>query len=263
VAEGVVAELEERGGSQIGAAGGTGRWVLPWVGGWQRLWTNSPDASACGGPATNSFGNFVELSARQFVYGPGPGGAVVEYLFASPSTGQKYLLSRAAGVTNLGDRFFELDFAAPLQAYDVLAAGKISASRACFEIDPDDPGCFYSGLKSQTPVQVSGAPTAPAAPRLTMRTTYLSENLWIVRNEHPSFRGGGGGDKITVYQRSGAQSVMDRRGLVLDNQLNPSNDEATRYGKLLFSDSDDEYGLKGWQEKTQSETATKDKLLGR
>lgn len=56
---------------------------------------------------------------------------------------------------------------------------------------------------------------------------------------------------------------MDRRGLVLDNQLNPSNDEATRYGKLLFSDSDDEYGLKGWQEKSQSETATKDKLLGR
>ena len=33
----MVDELEDRGGSQIAAAGMQGRWVLPWVGGWQRL----------------------------------------------------------------------------------------------------------------------------------------------------------------------------------------------------------------------------------
>ena len=79
-----VTELEERGGSQLESSSGFGRWVLPWVGGWQRLWTNSADASFLGGPAADKFGFYKEISHRQFVYGPGDGGAVEEYLFECP-----------------------------------------------------------------------------------------------------------------------------------------------------------------------------------
>ena len=43
--EELVAKLEERGGSQLAAASGSGRWVLPWVGGWQRVWTAAADAA--------------------------------------------------------------------------------------------------------------------------------------------------------------------------------------------------------------------------
>merc|ERR1719387_1601349 len=105
ILEEIVAELEERGGTQIGSSSGSGRWVLPWVGGWQRLWTNSYDASFTGGPASKAFDSFTEIGARQFIYGPGEGGMIVEYLFASGR--EKYLLSRAASVTNLGDRYFQ------------------------------------------------------------------------------------------------------------------------------------------------------------
>jgi hypothetical protein len=248
----LVVELEERGGTQIAASSGFGRWVLPWVGGWQRLWTNSTDASFLGGPASDAFGSYTEISGRQFVYGPGEGGAVIEYLFSSPG-GEKYLLSRAATVENLGDRYFRFDFPQPLQAYEVLSSGVTQASNACFQVDQEDPNCNYSGLKSDKPVQVNGAPTAPAALGLVLRTTYLSESFWVVRNER--------GDKVSIFQRSPARSVMDRRGLVLEQQLNPSKSETVRYGSLLFGDSEDSYN--GWEAKKAAETASQDKLLGR
>jgi hypothetical protein len=220
------------------------------VGGWQRLWANSSDASAFGGPKASSFGSFTQTSARQFVYGPGAGGMIVEYLFSNPG-GEKYLLSRAASVSNLGDRYFQLDFNKALQAYELEEEGKTKANKACFQVDPGDPNCLFTGLKSQTPVQLSGAPTTPPAPGLVFQTTYLSERLWIVRNEQ--------GDKVAAFLRSPGESVMDRRGLVLENQLNPSKNESVRYGSLLFGESQEEYS--GWESKTGKEEATKDKLL--
>lgn len=252
VVAGLVTELEERGGSQLESSSGFGRWVLPWVGGWQRLWTNSADASFLGGPAADKFGFYKEISHRQFVYGPGDGGAVEEYLFECPG-GEKYLLSRAAGVTNLGDRYFQLDFPQPLQAYGVISSGESQASKGCFEADAGDPNCSYSGLKSTKPVEVSGAPTAPAALGLVLRTTYLSELFWVVRSKN--------GDKVAVFQRTPAQSVMDRRGLVMEGELNPSKSETVRYGSLLFGDSEDSYS--GWGERKAVEAAGQDKLLGR
>jgi hypothetical protein len=254
VLDGLVLELEELGGTAINASSGYGRWVLPWVGGWQRLWTNSSDASFLGGPPSARFDSYSEISAREFIYGPGDGGMVIEYLFAAPGR-EKYLLSRAAGVTNLGDRYFRLDFPLPLQAYEVLSdADSAMASRACFQSsDVEDPACSYSGLKSTKPVQLSGAPTAPAALGLVLRTTYLSETLWIVRDKK--------GDKVAVFQRSPTQSVMDRRGLVMDQQLKPSENEQTRFGGLLFSDSD-EYS-QGWEAKKQDEARGQDRLLGK
>lgn len=48
--EELVALLERREGSQYFASSGRGRWVLPWVGGWERIYASDADASFVGGP---------------------------------------------------------------------------------------------------------------------------------------------------------------------------------------------------------------------
>ena len=67
--------------------------------------------------------------------------------------------------------------------------------------------------------------------------------------------------KVAVFTRSESRSVMDRRGLVVDGQLKPSDDEGVRYGKLLFGNSIQDYS--GWDEKQGKLKEQKDKLLGR
>jgi hypothetical protein len=37
----IVAALEANGGTQLASASSPGRWALPWVGGWQRVWSPS------------------------------------------------------------------------------------------------------------------------------------------------------------------------------------------------------------------------------
>ena len=54
-----------------------------------------------------------QISGRNFVYGPGEGGIVVEYLHAQGADENapiKALLTRPGDVTNLGDNVFRLDF---------------------------------------------------------------------------------------------------------------------------------------------------------
>ena len=82
----------------------------------------------------------------------------------------------------------------------------------------------------------------------------LSERLWILRDARDP-------NKVSVFQRTETQSVMDRRGLIADKQLKPSNDEATRYGKLLFGETLQDYS--GWDDKELIMKAQKDKLLSR
>ena len=122
----IVTTLEARGGTQLGAAKGQGRWVLPWVGGWERIWTSTSDAQYIGGPAEASFTKrgitLDQVSGRQFVYGPGEGGIVVEYLHAYKQDEKaplKFLLTRPGTVTNLGDGICQYDFPTPLDEYEV------------------------------------------------------------------------------------------------------------------------------------------------
>ena len=82
----------------------------------------------------------------------------------------------------------------------------------------------------------------------------LSERLWILSDAKDE-------SKKTVFLRSEARSVMDRRGLVIDNQLKPSEDEATRYGKLLFGETLQDYS--SWDGQQAKLKAQSDKLLGR
>ena len=58
------------------------------------------------------------MSCRQYVYGPGEDGIHVEYLYRSPGTSSELLVARSGAVSNRGGNFFQLDFTAPLAAYE-------------------------------------------------------------------------------------------------------------------------------------------------
>ena len=93
-----------------------------------------------------------------------------------------------------------------------------------------------------------------APPASAPRGADLSERFWILRDARDERR-------VAVFQRTETRSVMDRRGLVADGQLKPSEDEAIRYGKLLFGETLQDYA--GWDEKQAKMMREKDKLLSK
>lgn len=238
----MVDELEDRGGSQIAAAGMQGRWVLPWVGGWQRVYTTSDDPRFLGGPRTTEFSaggsTYKQVSCRHFVYGPGDGGLTTEYLHASAATpgAPKRLLTRQGGVTNLGTNLFEIDYPRGLAEFEVTSDEKTGNDK----------------LRTGQPLE-GGAERETATAAIQLRTTYLSEQLWIVRGvKDPS--------QCAAFVRTETRSVIDRRGLVAEGQIAGEKvDEKTRYGGLLFGETIQEYA--GWDEKQAKDKALNDKLF--
>jgi hypothetical protein len=244
----LIDELEDYEGSQLNAAAGTGRWVIPWVGGWERVYAGQLDASYLGGPAKPSFSSrgqsFSQVSTRQFIYGPGEGGITIEYLYSAagaPETAPKLLLTRPGKVTNLGGLQFRLDFDAPLNEYEVLSNVKNAKD-----------GTISDALATGQPLE-GGAERAPPMSAM-LRTTYLSERLWIIRDVRDA-------DLVSIFVRSETRSVMDRRGLVADGQLKPPEKEEVRYGGLLFGENLSDYS--GWDVKEGKDAASKSRLLVR
>lgn len=257
LAANLVERLEANGGVQLPAAAGNGRWVIPWVGGWERLWTSRPqDASFLGGPSRSSFSatsggrqsTFEQVGARNFVYGPGEGGINVEYLHSTPDGSvNDIVLTRPGSVTNLGGNLFSLDFKAPLLEYEV---------RGPEEQMLEERRRLKEGIASYGPNAmlqeklVTGKPleggTVQGSPveNLLLKTTYLSERMWIVRDARDE-------SQVAAFTRTETRSVMDRRGLVADGQLKPPDDEGIRYGKLLFGESLQDYA--GWEAKEDKE----------
>lgn len=244
----LIDELEDYEGSQLGAAAGTGRWVIPWVGGWERVYAAQAGAAFLGGPAKTSFSSrgqaFSQVSSRQFVYGPGENGITVEYLYAAAGaseTAPELLLTRPGKVTNLGGLQFRLDFDAPLNEYEVLSNVR----------NPKD-GTVGDALATGQPLE-GGTERAPPMTAM-LKTTYLSERLWIIRDvSDPS--------QVSIFVRTETRSVMDRRGLVADGQLKPPEKDEVRYGGLLFGESLSDYS--GWDAKEGKQATEKSRLLVR
>jgi len=238
----LVQQLEETGGPQFEASFLQGKWVLPWVGGWERVWSSQADSSLFGGPARTTVGRGggSQLSlegCRHFIYGPGEGGITIEYLYSAAGQPTKVLLARQGVVSNLGGNFFQLDFPTKLDGY---------------EVDARD---LLTPLPSLPPSE-----GAPPAMGVTLQTTYLSSDLWVLRNYSPKMEKAA--QQICIFRRTETRSVLDRRGLVAEGQLKPPDDDGIRFGKLLFGDTLSDYA--GWSEAAGgSEAATKDKLLGR
>ena len=246
----LVDELEEFQGSQLNAAGGSGKWVIPWVGGWERVYANSGDARYLGGPAQTELSlrgkAFKQLSQRHFVYGPGESGVTVEYLYGMPGASQsapKLLLTRKATVTNQGDLEFTFGFDERIGEFEV---GENVQSRS------QERGIEFGEAIIGAPIEGGAEREPPMTARL--KSTYLSERVWIVRDvANP--------EQVSVFARTETRSVADRRGLVADYQIKPPESEEVRYGGLLFADTLSEYA--NWDVKVKKEEAQKAKLLSR
>jgi hypothetical protein len=234
VAAKFVYALEGRGGPELNPSAFEGTYVMPWVGAWRNIWSNMKDFSYFGGPTTDRFRNLKTLSeyklesARHFIYGPGNGGVTVEYLHSAPGEKVKRLLTRAGSVTNLGNRICEFDFPTRLLEFETIT---------------EDSG--QDQLASSVQL-LGGTERDSPAPKRLLKTTYLSPTLWILRDVRPPQKTRSRklvvGDKVFVFQRTNARAVVDQRGLVVDNQLKPPEDDSIRYGRLLFSESNYE----GW-----------------
>ena len=240
----IIDQLEEQGGAALPASNSVGRWVIPWVGGWERVYTSQPDVSLFGGPARPSMnvrgGGYELVSSRQFVYGPGEGGITCEYLFEKPGAEEKVLLARTGAVSNLGGNYFVLDFSTPLYGFEVAAAdGSYDAQLIPRSLAP------LSGASGR----VDGGPSVKG---LTLHTTYLSDRMWILRpfGEGASLAARSM-DEFVVLRRTETRSVVDRRGLIADGQLKPPDDEGIRYGKLLFGETLSDYG--GWSDEAMKQ----------
>ena len=173
----LVRRLEQRGGTQIGAANGAGRWVLPWVGGWERLWTNASSSAFLGGPSVREFSRrgvaVDQVSARNYVYGPGESGITIEYLHsvgADAAAPIKVLLTRPGTVTNLGDNVFQLDFPTPMDEYEVLYDKAKDQNRLANCVPILTAGGSPSGLLDCKPTD-GGAERGAKASTLLVRTT--------------------------------------------------------------------------------------------
>jgi len=230
--------LEERRGVAFDAADRMGRWAIPWVGAWQCLCTNSDDASFLGGPPDASFvaggKAYRRIDERQFIYGPGDGGLISEYLYATPGNTSKLLLSRTGRVANQGGNFFAWEFRSPLEVQPV-------------EFDGSGGERLVAG-EAPIPARLGRPDDQTAA----LRTTYLSQTMWITRDADEY---GQPGARFAVWQRTDTRSVLDRRGLVADGQLKPSSDEQVRYGKLLFGETLSDYA--NWDESIADKNGNK------
>lgn len=296
--ERLVRALEAREGAQLFASAGIGRWVIPWVGGWQQLATNSPDARFFGGPASDKLlvaatdarpllkiGDVVfnQESVRTFVYGPGVGGVTMEFLYSAPGVASKLLITRNGTVSNQGGNFFTIDYKYAPEGYPVIKgekedllgsnsplpeldtpiglpaqqASKVARPRTTtVQVPSESAAIGVLASKQGTSGQLNqllGLPTMLSE----LRTTYLSATMWIVRCDDDDDKNEA--DRFVVWQRTETRSVMDRRGLVAEGQLKPSNDESIRYGRLLFGESLSDYG--GWESASNLDKGGTDKLI--
>ena len=129
---------------------------------------------------------------------------------APQASARQLLVERNGTVTNLGGNYFALTFAEPPRGYPVeppTAADEYGGSRL-LSAEPLEERAGFGGFGGFT------------ATELTLHTTYLSELMWVIRDES--------GENFAVFSRTDTRAVIDRRGLVAAGQLKPSDDETIR-----------------------------------
>lgn len=207
----LLTKLESTGGSQqrYGWGVSSNPFDLPMVGAWDVLYAERPLASRSG----------VSLvSARQWLYGPGTGGAAAECVFAGPSSG-RVLLTRTGNVTKLEGTALQLDFSRASRAYELKYTRsermRLQSSTGEWadveKIIPTSSPSVGSPLL-ESPLKQLCAPSASGL----MVTTYLSDVLWIMRDNAAG--------AATVLRRTDAEAMQP------DNGDGPDGFDARRFG---------------------------------
>jgi len=241
--EAIVAKLELGRGRQQRAGWGLSDNPndLPYIGAWDvmyasgergeslravdRVHVSRPTASNLAPPSA------ALVSARQWVYGPGAGGAAVECVYAvgaGPPSGS-LLVARAGRVTKLeesrvrldeptsdGRRAFQLRYTLTRVERRQRSDGKWETVEITMPTTTPSVGALVA----------EGASVAACAPAAgVVRTTYLSDVLWIVRNVGEGPGGEGGEGAVTVMLRTEAEALKPQNGAD-----SPDGFDALRFG---------------------------------
>ena len=205
----ILTQLESNRGRQQRAGYGQSaeRYDLPYIGAWSLLYASDPTGYVGGGPQR------LELvSARQWIYGPGSGGAAAECVYALPGgpVAGSLLVTRMGNVTKLPQAALRLEFEELSRGYQL--SYTMSETRRLTTKPRVMPA--VGALLSEGPQRVVCAPSAGLA-QTTLQTTYLSDVLWILR---------GASGSATVLKRTEAEALQPQNG------DGPDGFDARRFG---------------------------------
>ena len=223
--ESVVQQLEEYRGRQQRAGWGQSdsAWDLPFIGAWDVIYPR--------GEASEELGGELGLvSRRQWIYGPGPGGLAAECIYRSLTgpAGGSLLLTRMGGVTKLDGALVRLEFASTSSWYSLGYSARpslISGKPPTVDSEPSVVGRLPTEeLPADTRRRLCIGEKGSEGSR---RTTYLSDELWVTRDE--------GDGAITVLKRTSAEAMQPQNG------EGPDGFDARRFGpsgrKMYMFDS--------------------------
>ena len=157
---------------------------LPYIGAWNVLYASEPSRYLAGGSARKQGLGLV--SATQWIYGPGSGGAAAECVYAVPEgpRGGSLLVTRVGDVTKLPQAAVQLELSQQARAYRLAytVSEATTVQRADGEwvrVERTRPTASptVGELVAEGPEHALCAPSAGV-----LQTTYLSDVLWIVRD---------------------------------------------------------------------------------
>lgn len=229
----LITRLEGTRGRQQRAGWGQSdnKYDLPYIGAWEVLFASEPSAyvpSSSSGPRGGGGGaERLELvSARQWIYGPGGGGAAAECVYTLPGgpAGGSLLITRAGNVTKLEEAGLQVELGDYSRGYQLTYT--VSEARELQQADGQW-GTIVTTRPSSTPavgaLLSEGFQRAVCAPSAAgvLQTTYLSDTLWIVRSAS-----------------SGAATVLKRtEAEALKPQMNGADGSPDGFDALKFGPS--------------------------
>ena len=214
----IITQLEATRGRQQRAGWGQSsmRYDLPYIGAWEVLYATEPSGYI--GPPQLKL-----VSARQWIYGPGSGGAATECVYADssgPSSGS-LLVTRTGNVTKLEQAALQLAFEEASRGYQL--SYTVRETRR-LQMSDGQWGDLVTTRASSTPAVGALLSTAEqrtvCAPdaglkQTMLQTSYLSDVLWIVRAASGS---------ATVLKRTEAEAYQPSNG------DGPDGFDAKRFG---------------------------------
>lgn len=262
----VVGRLERLRGRQQRAGWGQSdsRWDMPFIGAWDVIYATEQASYATSGAQ----GRLV--SAREWIYGPGEGGAATECVYATASglPSGSLLITRASAVTKLPDSLLRLDVAPAARAYALTYSSR--EARRLQQADGSWATVTRDVNRANAPAAgvllANDASLKQCWPRGGVRrTTYLSDTIWIERvhaggasGAAAASKGGGGSGSVTVLRRTEAEALAPpqnggaaadgfdakrfgpsgRREWMFDSGNNDA-EAATQYGRMRMRTNDD------------------------
>lgn len=221
----IIRQLESTRGRQQRAGWGQSdnRYDLPYIGSWNIIYTTEQSISEPVRAGGDDRGRLALVSARQWIYGPGRGGAALECVYSLPDGPRSgsMLVTRAGDVTKQPSSAVRLDFPPERSrryelSYTVTEAKTLQQSDGRWaDVTTSRPTSTPSVGTMQSEGPQQALLCAPPSLGL-LETTYLSDVLWVVRTTATG--------AATVLQRTEEEALRPQNG------DGPDGFDAQRFG---------------------------------